>query len=57
MQTDLDFVIKKFNLSEASFAEYIQATARSHYEYDSIDKYWNLYFKLIKKVKALLFWK
>lgn len=56
LNADKDFVIKKLGFSEKEFADYIAAPAKSHYNYKSIDAYWQRYFKLVKRFKFLKFW-
>jgi N-acetyl sugar amidotransferase len=54
LASDLEFVIKKLNFTPESFNTYIKTPPRSHLEFNSIQKYWNFYFRLIKAVR---FWK
>jgi N-acetyl sugar amidotransferase len=51
---DKDFVLKKLNYTEAEFDAYLKAPVVPHNTFDSIEKYWKLYFKAIKSVKKLI---
>lgn len=54
---DRDFVIKKLNFSIETFDEYMKAPIRKHNEFKTEDELWDNYFKFIKLIKKLIFWK
>jgi N-acetyl sugar amidotransferase len=56
LEIDKQFVLKKLGFSESEFNNYISAPAKSHYDYKSVNAYWQIYFKLVKKFKFLKFW-
>lgn len=54
LQEDKNYVLKKLGMSEADFLKYMNAPIRTHQEFDSVKKYWDFYFSLIRGVKRLL---
>jgi N-acetyl sugar amidotransferase len=57
LEQDKTFVIKKLGLTIKEFDEYLQAPVISHLKFKSISRYWDYYFKTIKRVKPFLFWR
>lgn len=47
------FVIKKLEMTPSEFEEYLKRPPRSHHEFKTEEKYWELYFSLIKKIRFL----
>ncbi len=56
LNDDKLFVIKKLGFTEQEFDNYISASPVNHNTYKTIETYWQLYFKIIKKLKVLKFW-
>ena len=55
LESDKKYVLKKLNFNEATFEEYMRAPIRKHNEFKSEQKYWNIYFFVIKQIKKVLF--
>lgn len=53
LERDKDFVIKKLGFTEASFEAYMQAPIHHHNEFETEQKYWERYFKIIKILKPI----
>ncbi len=53
-EEDKKFVLKKLDLTVEEFDDYLKAPIKKHTDYPSIDNYWDLYFKVIKKVKPFV---
>ena len=48
---DKAYVMKKLGFTEETFDAYLKAPIKSHEEYPTIQKYWDIYFKAIKVLK------
>jgi len=48
---DKEYILKKLNLSEIEFENIMKEKPRLHTEFDSDQKLWNRYFKMIKLLK------
>ena len=55
LESDKKYVLKKLNFNEATFEDYMRAPIRKHNEFKSEQKYWNIYFFVIKQIKKVLF--
>lgn len=55
LESDKKYVLKKLNFNEATFEEYMRAPIRKHNEFKSEQRYWNIYFFVIKQIKKVLF--
>lgn len=55
LESDKKYVFKKLNFNEATFEDYMRAPLRKHNEFKSEQKYWNIYFFVIKQIKKVLF--
>ena len=55
LESDKKYVLKKLNFNEANFEDYMRAPIRKHNEFKSEQKYWNIYFFVIKQIKKVLF--
>ncbi len=53
LKQDKEYVIKKLGFTEKSFDEYMKAPIKNHSDYATVQKYWDVYFKLIKILKPL----
>jgi N-acetyl sugar amidotransferase len=53
LKDDKDYVLKKLGLTNNEFESYMKAPVKDHYEYPSIKKYWDLYFKTIAVLKPI----
>jgi N-acetyl sugar amidotransferase len=51
---EMEYVLKKFNLTEEQFNDILNQEPRSHFDFDTDQKLWNRYYNLIHKIK---FWK
>jgi hypothetical protein len=40
-------------MTPSEFEEYLKRPPRSHHEFKTEEKYWELYFSLIKKIRFL----
>ena len=49
--TEREYILKKFNFSEKEFEKIMQEKPRQHNEFNSDQRLWNGYFKLIKILK------
>ena len=49
--TDREYILKKFNLSENEFNKMMNEKPRLHSEFDTDQRLWNRYFKIIKLLK------
>jgi N-acetyl sugar amidotransferase len=49
-----EYVLKKLGLSEEEFETIMRTPPRSHSEFDSDEKYYEIYFKVIKLLKPVL---
>ena len=50
---DKEYVLKKFGFSEVEFDAYMKAPIKKHSDYPTLEKYWQMYFKVIKIFKPL----
>lgn len=48
LKEDKEYVMKKFGFTEQTFQEYMNAPIKKHTDYANVQKYWDVYFKLIK---------
>lgn len=48
MKEDREYVIKKFGFTEAEFDNYIKGPNKKHSDYPTLQKYWDMYFKMVK---------
>lgn len=55
LESDKKYVLKKLNFNEATFEDYMRAPIRKHNEFKSEQKFWNIYFFVIKQIKKVLF--
>ena len=55
LESDKKYVLKKLNFNEATFEDYMRAPIRKHNEFKSEQRYWNIYFFVIKQIKKVLF--
>jgi len=55
LESDKKYVLKKLNFNEAIFEDYMRAPIRKHNEFKSEQRYWNIYFFVIKQIKKVLF--
>lgn len=53
-QEDMNYVLKKLELTQEEFDDYMQAPRHHHEEYGSIKKYWDHYFHLVSVAKRIL---
>ena len=53
LQEDKAYVLKKLDLSEGDFEKYMKAPIHKHEEYQTVQKYWDLYFKIIGLLRPL----
>jgi N-acetyl sugar amidotransferase len=51
---EMEYVLKKFNLTEEQFNDILNQEPRSHFDFDTDQRLWNRYYSLIHKIK---FWK
>ena len=49
--SDKEYILKKFNMTNAEFEKIMHEKPRLHTEFDSDQRLWNKYFKLIKLLK------
>jgi N-acetyl sugar amidotransferase len=49
--SDKEYILKKFNMTSTEFEKIMQEKPRNHNEFDSDQRLWNRYFKLIKLLK------
>jgi len=54
---DKEFILKKLNFTTESFEEYMNGPVRKHSDFKTEDQLWKRYFKLVKLVKKIAFWK
>jgi len=47
------YVLKKLALSESDFEKYMTAPIRKHNEFKTVEKYWDIYFKVISYLKPI----
>ena len=47
------YVLKKLALSESDFEKYMKAPIRKHNEFKTVEKYWDIYFKVISYLKPI----
>lgn len=50
---DKEYVMKKLGFTPAQFEAYMNAPIKEHEDYPTIQKYWNMYFKVVKFLKPL----
>ena len=50
---DKEYVIKKLDFTNETFEMYLKFPIRKHSEYNTIQKYWGIYFKLTGKAKKI----
>lgn len=53
LKEDKEFVMKKLNFTNESFEAYMKAPIHPHSDYPTLQKYWDVYFKMIKVLKPL----
>ena len=51
MEEELQFILKKFNLSAAEFEAIMQTPVRRHEDYKTDQHYWNRYFAVLRFLK------
>jgi N-acetyl sugar amidotransferase len=51
LKHDKEYVIKKLGFTEKSFDEYMKAPIKKHSDYPTLQKYWDVYFKMVKVLK------
>ncbi len=56
-KSDYEYVLKKFNLTDAQFQAYMNAPIRKHTEFKNIQNFRNKYFAAIKFAKKIFFLK
>ena len=54
---DKEFILKKLSFTALSFDEYMKSPIRKHSVFKTEDQIWKRYFKLIKLIKKMAFWK
>jgi len=54
---DKEFVLKKLNFTTDSFETYMNSPIRKHTYFKTEDQLWNRYFRLLKLIKKVVFWK
>lgn len=54
LQNELEFVLKKFNLSNKEFQLIMETKIKSHLDFETDDRYWNIYYKFVKILKVLM---
>ena len=57
LESDYEYVLKKFDLSKADFEKLMDAPIAKHTDYKNIKTFWEKYFKTIAMVKKMLFLK
>jgi N-acetyl sugar amidotransferase len=53
LREDKEYVMKKLGFTAESFDEYMRAPIKKHEDYPTIEKYWKIYFRLIKIIKPV----
>jgi N-acetyl sugar amidotransferase len=53
LEEDKQYVMKKLGFTEESFKEYMEAPIKKHSDFATIEKYWNIYFRVIKIFKPI----
>ena len=51
---DKEYVIKKLGFTNQSFDEYMAAPIKNHNEYATEEKYWDIYFRLVKILRPIV---
>jgi N-acetyl sugar amidotransferase len=54
---DKEFVLKKLNFTTDKFEAYMNSPKRKHNDFKTEDQLWSRYFRLIKLIKKIVFWK
>jgi N-acetyl sugar amidotransferase len=54
IEQEKDYILKKLRLSEVEFKKIMSSTPRLHSEFDSDEKLWRRYYKIIKFIKKIL---
>lgn len=55
LESDYEYVIKKFNLTKDAFEKLMDAPIRKHTDFKNIHAFWDRYFKVIRVAKKILF--
>ncbi len=53
LKEDKEFVIKKLDFTNETFEAYMKAKTYPHNHYPTLQKYWDMYFKVIKVLKPV----
>ncbi len=51
IKDEMEYILKKFNMTSAEFEKIMQEKPRLHTEFDSDQRLWNRYFKIVKLLK------
>lgn len=54
LRIDKEFVLKKLGFTGQEFDRYMAAPIHSHYEYPSVEKYWDAYFRTVAFFRPLI---
>lgn len=54
LKTDIEYFLKKMQMSEEEFNNYLNRPPVPHTHYKTDQKYWNIYFKLIRLLKKII---
>jgi len=55
LQNEIDFVLKKLSIEKKEFRSIMKAEIKSHLDFKSDDRFWNIYYKFVKILKVLIF--
>jgi len=50
---DKDYVLKKFGFTQETFDAYMKAPIKQHSDYNTVKKYWDMYFSIVKMAKPI----
>ncbi len=57
LEADKLYVVKKLDMTLEEFEDYMKQPAVPHENYKSINKYWENYFAVVRKLKPIMFWR